>query len=138
MALNARYLADASALARFPHPVVEAGLRPLLEDGLIAICAMVNLEVLVSSRMPVDYESVLLERRIIDSAPIMPEVLALALALQRQLAKRGQHRLAIPDLIISAAARSAGLVVLHYDADFEPVGAVGGVEHEWVAPWGSL
>jgi predicted nucleic acid-binding protein len=122
VALNARYLADKSALARFPYPVVEARLRPLLEDGLIATCAIVDLEVLFSSRRLSDYEAVLLERRSLDSAPITPEVLDLAIDLQHELAKRGQHRLAIPDLIISAAARSAGLIVLHYDADFERVG----------------
>ena len=32
----------------------------------------------------------------------------------------------------------AGLNVLHYDADFERVEAVGGAEQEWVAPRGSL
>jgi len=138
VALKARYLADKSALARFPHPVVEARLRPLLEDGLIATCAIVDLEVLFSSRRLADYEAVLLERRSLDSAPITPEVLDLATDLQHELAKRGQHRLAIPDLIISAAARSAGLIVLHYDADFERVGGVGGAEHEWVAPRGSI
>jgi predicted nucleic acid-binding protein len=106
VALNARYLADKSALARFPHPVVEARLRTLLEDGLIATCAIVDLEVLFSSRRLVDYEAVLLERRSLDSAPITPGVLDLAIDLQHELAKRGQHRLAIPDLIISAAARS--------------------------------
>jgi hypothetical protein len=138
VALNARYLADKSALARFAHPVVGARLRPLLEDGLIATCAIVDLEVLFSSRTLDDYEAVHLERRSLDSAPITPAVLDLAIDLQHELAKRGQHRLAIPDVVISAVARSAGLIVLHYDADFERVGAVGGAEPEWVAPRGSL
>jgi predicted nucleic acid-binding protein len=142
VALNARYLADKSALARFPNPVVQARLRPLLEEGLIATCAIVDLEVLYSSRRTADYEAVLLERRSLDSAPITPEVLDLAIDLQHELAKRGQHRLAIPDVITSAAARAAaraaGLIVLHYDADFERVGAVGGADQVWVAPRGSL
>jgi hypothetical protein len=109
-----------------------------MEDGLIATCAIVDLEVLFSSRRLPDYEAVLLERRSLDRAPITPEVLDLAVDLQHELAKRGQHRLGIADLIISAAARSAGLVVLHYDADFERIGAVGGAEGEWIAPKGSL
>jgi predicted nucleic acid-binding protein len=138
VALTARYLVDKSALARFPHPVVRERLGPLLEEGLIASCAIVDLEVLFSSRRLVDYEAVLLERRSLDSAPITPEVFDLAVDLQHELAKRGQHRLAIPDLIISAAARSAGLIVLHYDADFERVEAVGGAAQEWVVPRGSL
>jgi hypothetical protein len=48
---------------------------------------------------------------------------------QHELARRGQHRLPIPDLVISAAAQSAGLVVLHYDADFERLAAAGGADH---------
>ena len=44
--------------------------------------------------------------------------------VQGLLAQRGQHRLPIPDLIIAAAAESAGLAVLHYDADLERIAAV--------------
>jgi predicted nucleic acid-binding protein len=44
----------------------------------------------------------------------------------------------IPDLVISAAAQSAGLVVLHYHADFERIAAAGGADHEWVVPKGSI
>jgi predicted nucleic acid-binding protein len=139
VALNPRHLADKSALARFPQQAVGARLRPLLEDGLIATCAIVDLEVLFSSRMLADLEAVLLERRSLDSEPITPEVLELAIELQHELAKLGQHRLAIiPDVIISATARSAGLIVLHYDPDFERVGAGGGTQQEWVVPRGSL
>jgi len=58
---------------------VEARLRPLLEEGLIATCAIIDLEVLYSSRRLADYEAVLLERKSLDSAPITPEVLDLAI-----------------------------------------------------------
>lgn len=138
MALTARYLADKSALARFPHPKVARRLRPLLEEGYIATCAIVDLEVLFSSRGLSDYEEVLEERRSLDSAPITPEVMAKAMDLQHALARRGQHRLPIPDLIISAAAAASGLTVIHYDADFERIAAVGGADQEWVVRRGSL
>lgn len=138
MALSARYLADKSALARFPLPAVGCRLRPLMEEGLIATCATVDLEVLYSSRNPAEYEAILEERRSLDAAPITPEVMDVAVGLQHELARRGQHRLAIPDLVISAAARAAGLVVLHYDADFERLAAAGGAPHEWVVPQGTL
>lgn len=58
--------------------------------------------------------------------------------LQHQLASRGQHRVPIPDLIISAAALLAGLVVLHYDSDFERIASAGGAPQEWVVPQGSI
>ncbi len=138
MALSATYLADKSALARFPIPAVAARLRPLLEEGHLATCAIVDLEVLYSSRDLADYADIAEERRSLDSAPITPEVMATAMDLQHELARRGQHRLPIPDLIISAAALLSSLVVLHYDADFERIFAVGGAQHEWVVPQGSV
>jgi predicted nucleic acid-binding protein len=138
VALSAYYLADKSALVRFPVPGVARRLRPLLEDGCIATCAMVDLEILYSSRKLSDYEAVRDERRALDSAPITPEITAMAIELQHALAERGQHRVPIPDLVISAAAKAAGLVVLHYDADFERIAAVGGARHEWVVPPGSI
>ena len=138
MALRPTYLADKSALARFPVASVAARLRPLLEDGELASCALVDLEVLYSSRNLVDYEEVLEERRSLDAAPITPEVMTKAVGLQHELAKRGQHRVPIPDLVISAAALLAGLVVLHYDADFERIAAVGGAPNEWVVARGSI
>jgi len=138
VALTARYLADKSALARFPHPVVVRRLRPLLEDGLIATCAIVDLEVLYSARSLDDYEAILEERRALDDAPITPEVLTRAIEIQHALARRGQHRVAIPDLIIAAAAETTALIVLHYDADFERIAEVADVAHEWVAPRGSF
>ncbi|MCL4369147.1 MAG: VapC toxin family PIN domain ribonuclease, partial [Actinobacteria bacterium] len=51
---------------------------------------------------------------------------------------RGQHRLPIPDLVIAAAAESADLTVLHYDADFERIAEVTGQAHDWVVPRGSV
>jgi predicted nucleic acid-binding protein len=138
MALSARYLADKSALARFPVPAVEARLRPLIEDGDVATCAIVDLEILYSSRNLTDYEGVLQERVSLDAAPITPDVMSMAIDLQHGLARRGQHRLPIPDLIISAAAKLANLVVLHYDSDFERIAAVGGAAQEWVVPKGSV
>jgi len=138
VALRARYLADKSALARSPLAQVNARLRPLLEEGLVATCAIVDLEVLYSARGLADYEQVLEERRSLDVAPVTPQVMATAIDLQHALARRGQHRVPIPDLVISAAAKHAGLMVLHYDGDFVRLADAGGAPHEWVVPQGSL
>jgi predicted nucleic acid-binding protein len=64
--------------------------------------------------------------------------MARSIDLQHALARRGQHRVPIPDLVISAAAVVAGLVVLHYDGDFARLAMVGGARHEWVVPQGSV
>jgi predicted nucleic acid-binding protein len=138
LALTAAYLADKSALARLSVPVVARRVVPLLEDGLIASCAIVDLEVLYSARSSADYEEVLEERRSLDAAPITPEVMDTAIGLQHALARRGQHRIPIPDLVISAAAKHANLVVLHYDNDFARIREVGGGDHEWVVPQGAI
>lgn len=109
-----------------------------MEEGLIATCAIIDLEILYSSRDLGDYEAVLEERRSLDTAPITPKVMTKAIELQHALARRGRHRVPIPDLVISAAAHEASLVVLHYDADFERIAAVGGAPHEWVVTRGSI
>ncbi|MGH9245157.1 MAG: PIN domain nuclease [Acidimicrobiales bacterium] len=136
MALTARYLADKSALARFPHPAVKRRLRPLLEDGWIATCGIVDLEVLYSARDLDDYEATLQERRALEDVPVTPQVVSKAVEIQHDLARRGQHRIPIPDLLIAAAADSAGLTVLHYDSDFELISEVSDVSQEWVVPRG--
>lgn len=109
-----------------------------MEEGLVATCAVVDLEILYSSRGLAEYEAVLEERRSLDRAPITPAVMAKAVELQHELARSGHHRVPIPDLVISAAAHEAMLIVLHYNADFERIADAGGARHEWVAPRGSL
>jgi len=49
MAVVARYIADKSALARLSAPPVAAVLIPLIEAGLVATCAVIDLEVLCRS-----------------------------------------------------------------------------------------
>ena len=104
----------------------------------IASCDVVDLEVLYSTRSLADYLEVRQERRSLPNAPITPEVMDAAVNLQDSLAARGQHRLALPDLIISDAAQAARLTLLHYDADFERIATVDGADHEWIATCGSL
>lgn len=138
MALRAAFLADKSVLARLTVPQVAERVLPLLEQGNIATCAVIDLEVLYSARSLADYERVRADRRSFDSAPITPEVMETAIDLQHALATRGQHRIPIPDLVISAAAWHAHLIVLHYDEDFARLHEVGGAQHEWILPRGSL
>jgi predicted nucleic acid-binding protein len=58
--------------------------------------------------------------------------------VQRLLASKHQRGRKIPDLLIAAAAEGEGLVVLHYDADFDRIAAVTGQRSEWVVPAGSI
>jgi len=41
-------------------------------------------------------------------------------------------------LLIATAAEAAGLVVLHYDHDFDLIAVVTGQPTEWIVPAGSV
>jgi len=98
----------------------------------------VDLEILFSARNLNNYDAVRRERQSLDDVPITPAIMARSLDIQHELARRGQHRLPIPDLIIAATAESADLTLLHYDGDYELIAAVTAQAHEWVVPSGSL
>ena len=70
--------------------------------------------------------------------PLTEEIFDRAMDVQAELARSGRHRRPIPDLIIAAAAESAGLTVLHYDADFDTIAEVTRQPVEWVVPRGSV
>jgi predicted nucleic acid-binding protein len=57
--------------------------------------------------------------------------------VQRLLAARRQRGRKVPDLLIATAAEARGLVVLHYDADFDRIAAVTRQTCQWVVPAGS-
>ena len=58
----------------------------------------------------------------------------------RLAAQGGAHQRSVKhaDLLIAAAAESAGIPVLHYDEDYERIAGVTGQPHRWLAPAGSL
>ena len=138
MALAPLYLADKSALARLQHPPVARRLGPLLVDGLVATTPIIDLEVLYSARPSADYEEILAERRALPSFPLTPEVTDRAFDVQYALARRGRHRVPLPDLLIAAVAQLNDLAVLHYDVDYDRIVEVTGQTCEWVVPRGSL
>ncbi len=137
--MTARYLVDKSALARMRHETVSERLGPLIEGGFVATCAIIELEVLYSARTHDDLVRIAGERRLaLDWVPLHDEVFQRALAVQELLARHGQHRVPIPDLIIAAAAEHAGMVVLHYDKDYDLIASASGQPVEWVVPRGSV
>ena len=109
-----------------------------MQQGLVATCAIIDLEMLYSSRSKADYEANLLERRSFYDVPITPAVTTHAIEVQRALAQTGHHRVAVADLMIAAAAESAALTVLHYDTDYETIARVTEQPHEWVVDRGSI
>lgn len=140
MALIARYLIDTSAAARMTNQLVAQRLTPLIEAGLVGTCAVLDAEALYSARSPGEYERVRSQRgAAYEYLPTGDEHWQFALDTQRQLAHDGRHRsVGIADLLVAAVARSCHVTVLHYDADYELLADVMGVEQRWVAPAGSI
>lgn len=136
--MNPSYLADKSALARITHAAVDERLAPLILDGQIATCPIVDLEVLYSARSFDHYEEVRDERMALTSFPMTGQIAVRALEVQRRLARRGQHRVPVPDLLIAATAEANDVAVIHYDRDFDRIAEVTGQRTEWVVPRGSI
>jgi predicted nucleic acid-binding protein len=138
--MRARYLADKSALARLGHPAVAAWLEPRILDGEVARCSIVDLEVLYSARSHKDFVAIVDERTTgFELAETTEADFARAVSVMEQLARSGRHRaVSIPDLLIAAVAERSGLVVVHYDQDFDHIARVTRQPMQWVAPKGSL
>ncbi|MEX0891624.1 MAG: PIN domain-containing protein [Gemmatimonadota bacterium] len=137
--MSARYLVDKSALARMPDASVRARLGQLIQAGQAATCAIIELEILYSARNAKDHRTIRSRRaQAYERVAVDDGVLNRAMDVQGELARRGQHRLPIPDLIVAAAAEAAGLVVLHDDAHFDQIAIATGQSVEWVVPRGTV
>jgi predicted nucleic acid-binding protein len=134
------YLADTSAWRR-SRATESIALRwaRLLAGRDLAVCAPLELELLYSARGPADYSLLRSELEALVRLPTTHKVEAEALATQRLLAAKSQHRGPKPvDLLIAATARVHDAVVLHYDRHFDLIARVTGQPAEWLARRGSL
>jgi predicted nucleic acid-binding protein len=137
--LEAYYLGDTSALARASRPRVAARLDPLLEAGLVARCTPTDLEAGFSSTDPASHREMRNARAAWPFVSMDQSVLDRAVEVQDALAEQSQQRGAkIADLLIAAAAEGAGLVVLHYDHDFDLIAGITGQMTEWIVPAGTV
>lgn len=112
-------------------------LSVLAAENQLATCEVIALELLYSTRSSVDYEARRAHLGSLLWLPVNAEVSTAALDIQRLLARRGQHRRPIPDLLIAATALVHGATVLHYDKDFELIGEHTGQPMRWIIPRGS-
>jgi predicted nucleic acid-binding protein len=72
------------------------------------------------------------------SIPITEKILSRAIDVQGELARSGRHLVPIPDLVIAATAEAAGLILLHYDQDFDRIAEITRQPTEWVVERGTL
>jgi hypothetical protein len=131
-------LADKSALEQRRHSSPARDLlERLLADGALASCHIVALEVLYSARNLADYETLMTDIHALPWLDVTKEVMDRAMEVQHLLARQGEHRLPIPDLLIAATAEEHGATVLHYDHDFDLISGVTGQSARWIVPRGS-
>ena len=139
MALRPHYLGDTSALARRSVAEVAERLDPLVEAGFVARCTVTDLEAGYSSTSPSDHAAMRQRRSAWPFVSMDQDVLHRAVTVQDRLAERSHQRgVKIADLLIAAAAEAAGLVVLHYDRDFDLVADITGQHTEWIVPSGAI
>lgn len=140
MAVVARYLIDTSAAARMNVAAVAEPLAEIIELGLVATTAVLDTEALYSARSGTEYEQLWRDRELAyQYLPTNDEHWRSALGAQRRLAQLGQHRaVGIADLLTAVIAAQHGIVVIHYDGDFDIASTVLDFQHRWIAPRGTL
>ncbi len=139
MAVVARFLLDTSGAARMSRPAIAERVGPLLQAGLLASCAALDLEALHSARSPAEHRAVRTDRRLAyEHLPTQEEDWQRALWVHDALAGSGRWRaVGLADLVIAAVAERHRVRVLHYDADYDVIASVTGQDVEWVVPRGS-
>lgn len=114
--------------------------EPRIVAGLVAICPVVELEVLRSVGGRADHDRVAeLLRSAYGRVPVPDGAFQQALRLQDRLAEVATRQGASAmDLLIAVTARHHKLKVLHYDRDFVTIAKASEVEAVWVAEPGSV
>jgi predicted nucleic acid-binding protein len=132
------HLADTSLLTRLRHSSLRDSIEPLAEGGQIARASISDLEVGFSARNRREWDRLLGALGAFVLIETTAAHIRRAKQVQRLLAGRSQRGRKIPDLLVAAAAEENGLIVFHYDADFDRISEVTGQPCDWVVPAGSI
>ncbi len=132
------HLVDTSVLKRLANPKVRAIVEPLAKAGRLARPSICDLEIGYSARNLAEWERLIAALGAFDLVETTAQHVTRALQVQRVLASRSQRGRKIPDLLVAAAAEALNLTVLHYDADFDLIGAMTQQPCQWVVVAGSI
>ena len=132
------HLVDTSVLKRLGRPEVRAAVHRLASQGALARPSICDLEVGYSARSAQEWDALTGALEAFALVETCEQHVRRALQVQRLLAERSQRGRKIPDLLVAAAAEALGLLVLHYDADFDLIAGVTGQRCSWVVPAGSV
>jgi predicted nucleic acid-binding protein len=135
-------LADTSAWTNMhKDPRVARDFARRVGADEIATCQMVDMGMLWSAVDAEGFRRIRAQRSGFPLCSIGRDAWARAIDVFEALAERGplHHRqVALPDLLVAAAAEVAGVPVCHYDRDFELIAEVTGQPVRAIAPLGSL
>lgn len=134
-------IADTGVWARKGHPTIEAWFTGAVENGEIAMCDVVAMEMLHAARNGSEFEEMETHLLALPWARVEPADWTRAREVYRALAyKGGGHQRGVPmqDLLIAACAERSGIGVVHYDSDYDVIAGITGQAARWVAPRGSL
>jgi predicted nucleic acid-binding protein len=135
-------LADTSAwqLSR-RTPELQGSFTEKTLAGEIGTCAMVALELLQGARNGREFDQRRVEMDELPQFSIAAKEWKRAIDVYRELAHQGgahQRSVGHADLLIAAAAESAGVELLHYDEDFDRIAAITGQPTRWIVPRGTV
>ncbi len=132
------HVVDSSVLTRLREPVIRNAIESMTERGKLARAGISDLEIGYSARSVAEWDRLAEALEVFELVETTADHLRRARQVQRLLASKHQRGRKVPDLLIAAAAEARGLTVLHYDTDFDRIGAVTGQSCQWVAPAGSV
>jgi predicted nucleic acid-binding protein len=132
------HLLDTSVLTRLSNPRIREIVQPKAEHSELARAGIGDLEIGYSARNAGEWDRLMKAVEVFDLVQTSGQHMRRARQVQRLLAAKHQRGRKIPDLLIAAAAEAADLTVLHYDADFDLIGAVTGQPCEWIVPAGEI
>lgn len=137
-------LADTSAWSlseRADAGAAAAEFYDAVGRGAIVTCDMVRLELLVKARNLSEFLWGAARLAELHDCPIAKPQWNRALWVYERLAAQGgahQRSVGHADLLIAAAAESAGVTLLHYDEDYDRIAEITGQPTRWIAPRGSV
>jgi len=107
--------------------------------GRVLICELVVLELVRLAANESRARELAARLAAFESVPMPEGLWRRARELQLALAPEGDHRrVKAADLLLSAAAESAAVPLVHYDRDYARIAAAGELDQRWFVPDGAL
>lgn len=127
-------LVDVSVLTRLTRPDIAEALTPLIDAGVVATCATVDLQLYAGLTDPARYAEVhALRTASFAWLPTDDADLRTALATQQSLLAIGESA-PWPSLVVAAVAGRHHATVLHHDPAFDQIAKLTGQPITWVVP----